>query len=70
MKKTTLAAGALMIGVASFAPHLDAQGVQQPVEIAKVDVQSVEGAIGRPRSSAPKSSMTRTRRSGRLMISL
>ena len=43
MKKTTLLAGAVMIGVASFAPHLNAQGVQQPVEIAKVDVQTVEG---------------------------
>ena len=45
MKKTTLAAGALMIGVASFAPHLDAQGVQQPVEIAKVDVQTCGGGL-------------------------
>ena len=43
MKKTTLLAGAVMIGVASFAPHLNAQGVQQPVQIAKVDVQTVEG---------------------------
>jgi hypothetical protein len=43
MKKTTLAVGALMIGVASFAPHVNAQGVQQSVTIAKVDVQSVEG---------------------------
>ena len=43
MKKTMVAAGALMIGVASFAPHVNAQGVQQSVTIAKVDVQSVEG---------------------------
>jgi len=43
MKKTTLLAGALMIGVASFAPQLNAQGVQQPVAIAKVDVQTVQG---------------------------
>ena len=43
MKKTTLLAGALMIGVASFAPQLNAQGVQQPVAIAKVDVQTVDG---------------------------
>ena len=43
MKKTTLLAGAVMIGVASFASHLNAQGVQQPVQIAKVDVQTVEG---------------------------
>jgi len=70
MKKTTLLVGAVMIGVASFAPHLNAQGVQQPVEIAKVDVQTVEGGIVRPRSSAAKSSMTRTKRSGRLTISL
>jgi hypothetical protein len=43
MKKTTLLAGAVMIGVASFAPQLNAQGVQQPVAIAKVDVQTVQG---------------------------
>ena len=43
MKKATLLAGALMIGVASFAPQLNAQGVQQPVAIAKVDVQTVQG---------------------------
>jgi hypothetical protein len=43
MKKTALLASALMIGVASFAPHLNAQGVQQSVSIAKVDVQTVEG---------------------------
>ena len=43
MKKTTVLAGALMIGVASFAPQLNAQGVQQPVAIAKVDVQTVQG---------------------------
>ena len=43
MKKPTLLAGALMIGVASFAPQLNAQGVQQPVAIAKVDVQTVQG---------------------------
>jgi hypothetical protein len=43
MKKTTLLAGALMIGVASFAPQLNAQGVQQAVAIAKVDVQTVQG---------------------------
>jgi hypothetical protein len=43
MKKTTLLAGAVMIGVASFAPQLNAQGVQQPVAIAKVDVQTVDG---------------------------
>ena len=43
MKKTILLAGAVMIGVASLAAHLNAQGVQQSVEIAKVDVQTVEG---------------------------
>jgi hypothetical protein len=32
-----------MIGVASLAAHLNAQGVQQSVQIAKVDVQTVEG---------------------------
>jgi hypothetical protein len=43
MKKTLLLAGAVMIGVASLAAHLNAQGVQQSVQIAKVDVQTVEG---------------------------
>ena len=43
MRKTTFLAGAIMIGVASFAPQLNAQGVQQPVAIAKVDVQTVQG---------------------------
>jgi len=38
-----LLAGAVMIGVASLAAHLNAQGVQQSVQIAKVDVQTVEG---------------------------
>ena len=43
MKKSTLLAGAVMIGLTSFAPKLNAQGVQQPVAIAKVDVQTVQG---------------------------
>src|ERR1039457_743298 len=43
MKKTMLLAGAVMIGAASFAAHLNAQGVQQTVEITKVDVQTVAG---------------------------
>ena len=43
MRKTMLLASALIIGVASFSAHLYAQGVQQPVAIAKVDVQTVEG---------------------------
>ena len=43
MKKTLLLAGAVMIGVACLAAHLNAQGVQQSVQIAKVDVQTVEG---------------------------
>ena len=43
MKKTLLLAGAVMIGVASLAAHLNAQGVQQSVQIAKVEVQTVEG---------------------------
>jgi hypothetical protein len=43
MKKTLLLASAVTIGVASLAAHLNAQGVQQSVEIAKVDVQTVEG---------------------------
>ena len=43
MKKTMLLASAVMIGAAFFSAHLYAQGVQQPVAIAKVDVQTVEG---------------------------
>ena len=43
MKKTILLAVAVMFGAASFAAHLNAQGVQQTVEIAKVDVQTVAG---------------------------
>jgi PRC-barrel domain len=43
MKKTVLLSSAAMIGVAFFSAHLYAQGVQQPVAIAKVDVQTVEG---------------------------
>ncbi len=43
MKKTMLLASAVMIGLASFSAHLYAQGVQQPVALAKVDVQTVEG---------------------------
>ena len=70
MKKSTLLAGAVMIGLTSFAPKLNAQGVQQPVAIAKVDVQTVQGGIARPKSSAARSSTTRTKRSGRLTICL
>ena len=43
MKKTMLLTSAVMIGAAFFSAHLYAQGVQQPVAIAKVDVQTVEG---------------------------
>jgi hypothetical protein len=43
MKKTMLLSGVAMIGVASFATHLSAQGVEQTVAIAKVDVQTVQG---------------------------
>ena len=43
MKKATLLASAAIIGVGFLAAHVKAQGVQQTVEIAKVDVQTVEG---------------------------
>ncbi len=43
MKKTTLLASAVLIGVASLASHLNAQGAKQSVQIAKVDLQTVEG---------------------------
>jgi hypothetical protein len=43
MKRTMLLSGAVMIGVASFAADLSAQGVEQSVAIAKVDVQTVQG---------------------------
>jgi PRC-barrel domain len=41
MKKTVLLAGAAMIGAGVLAAHVNAQGVPQTVEIAKVDVQRV-----------------------------
>ena len=43
MKKTTLLVSAVMIGVASLTSHLNAQGAKQSVQIAKVDLQTVEG---------------------------
>jgi len=43
MNKTMFLATAIMIGAASLASHLDAQGVEQSVAIAKVDVQTVQG---------------------------
>jgi hypothetical protein len=43
MKKATLLASAAIIGVGFLAAHVKAQGVQQTVEIAKVDVQKVAG---------------------------
>jgi PRC-barrel domain len=43
MMKTMLMSGAALIGVASFSAHLNAQGVEQPVALAKVDVQTVQG---------------------------
>ena len=43
MRKTMLVSGAALMGVASFATHLNAQGVEQPVALAKVDVQTVQG---------------------------
>jgi hypothetical protein len=41
MKKTILLAGAAMIGAGVFTAPVNAQGVPQTVEIAKVDVQRV-----------------------------
>ena len=41
MKTTMLLASAAMIAVGSLAAHVNAQGVPQSVEIAKVDVQKV-----------------------------
>ena len=41
MKKTMLLASAAMIGAGILAAHVNAQGVPQTVEIAKVDVQRV-----------------------------
>ena len=41
MKMTMLLASAAMIAVGSLAAHVNAQGVAQSVEIAKVDVQKV-----------------------------
>jgi hypothetical protein len=49
MKKTMLLASAATIGVVFLAAPVNAQGVQQTVPIAKVDVQTVAAAIGRPR---------------------
>jgi hypothetical protein len=43
MKKATLLVSAAIIGVGFLAAHVKAQGVQQTVEIAKVDVQKVAG---------------------------
>jgi hypothetical protein len=43
MKKATLLASAAIIGVGFLAAQVKAQGVQQTVEIAKVDVQKVAG---------------------------
>ena len=41
MKKTVLLASAAMLGVVFLAAPVNAQGVKQTVEIAKVDVQTV-----------------------------
>ena len=41
MKKTMLLAGAAMIGTGFLAAHVNAQGVPQTVEIAKVDMQRI-----------------------------
>jgi hypothetical protein len=41
MKNTVLLAGAALIGAAFVIPHAMAQGTQQTVAIAKVDVQTV-----------------------------
>lgn len=41
MKKTTLFAGAAMIGMSLLISHANAQGAPQSVEIAKVDLQTV-----------------------------
>jgi hypothetical protein len=41
MKKAMLLASAAIIGVGVFAAHLNAQGIPQTVDIAKVDVQRV-----------------------------
>ena len=50
MKRRMLLASAAMMSVVFFAAPVNAQGVQQTVPIAKVDVQTVAAAIGRPRS--------------------
>ena len=50
MKRRMLLASAATMGVVFFAAPVNAQGVQQTVPIAKVDVQRWRPAIGRPRS--------------------
>jgi hypothetical protein len=49
MKIRKLLVSASMMGVIFLASSVSAQGVKQTVPIAKVDVQTVAAATGRPR---------------------
>ena len=64
MKRRMLLASAATMGVVFFAAPVNAQGVQQTVPIAKVDVQTV--AAGNRASKVIGSSVLNEARSARL----